>query len=144
MNRIFIQFGVLVILLISLIFEKSLYGTFFIFNLIQPSLIAIIILINLKNTHTYLWVLFFYGIGLDVLNHGFIGISSLILSVSLYLFYNLHMRFDKNKIFVGILNLAFAYILALSYFSSKQAISVDVVVIAFINFLITSFIWLRK
>lgn len=144
MNRIFIQIGVLLELLISLIFEKSLYGTFFVFNLVQPSLITILILINLKNTHTYLWVLFFYGIGLDVLNHGFIGISSLILSISLYLFYNLHMRFDKNKIFVGLLNLAFAYILALSYFSFSKIFSIDILVITTTNFVITSFVWFRK
>lgn len=143
MNRIFIQSGITALFILFLVIEKSLYGTFGLFNILQISLIGILVLINIKSINTYLWILFCYGLALDILNHTFIGLSSLILTISLYLFYTFQIRFDKNKIFVAIVNLIFAYILAVCYLGFRTFFSLEVAVVTLVSFFLSAVSWFR-
>lgn len=144
MTKNFIQLGILVVASLLLILEKGLFGTFVLFNLFQPSLIILVVLINLKSKNTFLIIFFIYGMLIDLLNHNFIGITSLIYTISLYLFYVFSIRFNQNKIFIGLLNLVFIVILSAGYHGFQNYQYWEVYASTIIVFLASSLSWIRR
>ncbi len=144
MTKNFAQVGAILLVCLMVILEKGLFGTFVLFNIIPISLVMIILLLNHRSTNTYISVLFIYGLLIDLLLHRFLGLTSLVYSISLYLFYTSTIRFRQNKLFLGLTNLVFSLVLCLGYYGFENYRFWEVYIGTFIVFAVSSTSWLRK
>jgi hypothetical protein len=144
MSKLIIQIALSALIVALVFIEKSLYGTFCVFNLLQISILTILLISNFKSNSSHLAVIFSYGIATDIMNSSLVGISPLLLILWTYIYYYLKMRFPSNKIILLISNLIFALLLTMAFLGFSKLDLFEVLLMTLLNYFISMVFWFRK
>lgn len=144
MNKYTLQLIFIFVLVFCLMVDYGLADVIYNKGFLLLSIIFLQILINIKSGNTYVLLTAFSGIIFDWYNKTFLGVSSLILIVSLYLFNALQIRFHANRALMAVMNFTFAIILSYAYYGYENSNLAFIIVSSIVSTAITSYFWIKK
>lgn len=144
MNQVVFTLLQSLILLILFVLDKSFVGIFGLFDFFAFTVLYLMILLQLHTTRSYITVFFLFGFFVDWYNKSFLGVSSLLSIVILFVYHSIVGRFAGNKFSLFGLNFITAYILFQIWLGWNAVFSIPAFAFAAISVGVTSIMWLRE
>ncbi len=144
MNKYVINVFAVMGLVLTFILEMSAKSVFPLFTYFSPVILFLFILSNIPNTsRAFLINYFVLGMLVDWYNKAFLGLSSLFSVALAYVYYVLVENYGANKIIVGILNFAGAYLFFLIIHNFQELLTFEGLVSSFVITALTAVLWMR-
>lgn len=146
MNKIYIQMFIFILFILFFLFDVGLSELTFVKNLVILSVLLLNFIVNVKLESTFITIFVLAGFLFDWYNKNLLGLSSLVLVITLYMYYLLIIRFRGNKLVLYLINYVFNLILIQCFlgFSLESHFLIQSSVGALIHTSLSLFWWGKK
>lgn len=143
MNRFIFTTLLTLTLLILFVADLAAQGIFRLFDVFSLTICFLVVLLNLNSSRSFITVFFVFGFLVDWVNKSFLGVSSLLSILLLFVYNMIVRRFAGNKLSLAIVNFAAGYLLFLIWTNFQNLFSIPALVCSTICLLVTSFLWFK-
>ncbi|BDQ04745.1 MAG: hypothetical protein KatS3mg084_0263 [Candidatus Dojkabacteria bacterium] len=146
MSKIYIHVGIFSLFIGLFLLDLGLGELAFWKNLLILSALLLNYILSIRSESSFLVIFVLAGLCYDWYNKGLLGLSSLVLVISLYFFYLLYVRFRGNKFVLYLVNYIFNFIVIITFngFNIESSILIQSSVGALIHTTLSIFWWEKK
>jgi cell shape-determining protein MreD len=143
MSKIYIHVGIFSLFIGLFLLDLGLGELAFWKNLLILSALLLNYILSIRSESTFLVIFVLAGLCYDWYNKGLLGLSSLVLVISLYFFYLLYVRFRGNRFVLYLVNYIFNFIVIITFngFNIESSILIQSSVGALIHTTLSIFWW---